>query len=122
MILCFSSNLINLHNYKHFNICNYVKFCESNTRSAASLKMIHHRSSSNIFHNSYFYRLPCLWNSLPPIDLTLSITTIKHKLTIFLWNHFTKHFNDNSVCSFHYHFPCSRCSNTAKPPLLYFPE
>ena len=46
-------------------------------------KMIHHRSSSNISLNSYFCRMPRLWNSLPPIDLTLPIPIIKHKLFIF---------------------------------------
>ena len=69
--------------FKHFNINDYIKFSESNTRSGTSSKMIHHRSSSNISHNSYFCRLPRLWNSLPPIDLTLPIPTIKHKLFIF---------------------------------------
>ena len=69
--------------FKHFNINDYIKFSESNTRSGTSSKMIHHRSSSNISNNSYFCRLPRLWNSLPPIDLTFPIPTIKHKLFIF---------------------------------------
>ena len=101
--------------FKHFNINDYIKFSESNTRSGTTSKMIHHRGSSNISHNSYFCRLPRLWNSLPPIDLTLPIPTIKHKLFIFLWNHFTKYLNENSVCT----YPCChcRCSGT-RPPLL----
>ena len=74
--------------FKHFNINDYIKFSESNTRSGTSSKMIHHRSSSNISHNSYFCRLPRLWNSLPPIDLTLPIPTIKHKLFIFFMEPF----------------------------------
>ena len=74
----------------YFNICYYIEICNSNTRSGTSTKMIRQRSSSNIFHNSYFCRLPQLWNSLPPIDLSLPTTTIKYKLLQFLWNHFTR--------------------------------
>ena len=101
--------------FKHFNINDYIKFSESNTRSGTSSKMIHHRSSSNISHNSYSCRLLRLWNSLPPIDLTLPIPIIKRMLFIFLWNHFTKYFNENSVCTYHYYCPCChcRCSGTS---------
>ena len=58
---------------------------------------------------SYFFCLPRLWNSLPIIDHTQSLTVIKQKLKNFLWNHFLANF-DNSLCCFHYPCPCSRCS------------
>ena len=38
---------------------------------------------TNAIMNSYFYRLPRLWNSLPVIDLSQSIEEIKSKLKIF---------------------------------------
>ena len=67
----------------HFNIHDYIEIRNSNTRSSTFTKMTHQRSSSNIFHNSYFCRLPRLWNSLPPIDLSSPTNTIKYKLLHF---------------------------------------
>ena len=107
-----------IKSYKSSSIHFNIKICISNTRSNTSTKMIHHRSSSNIFHNSYFCRLPRPWNSLPPIDLSLPITIIKYRLLQFLWNHFTENFIDNLPCTFHFYCPCSICSATARPPLF----
>ena len=38
--------------------------------------------------NSYFYRLPRLWNSLPIIDLSCSLAVIKFKLKAYFWDYF----------------------------------
>ena len=38
------------------------------------------------FH--YFHRIVPLWNSLPAIDLSMSIAKIKHKLKQYLWKYF----------------------------------
>ena len=55
-----------------FNILNYVNF---NTGSTTKL---HHKTShTNAAMNSYFVRIPRLWNSLPIIDLTQSLAVIK---------------------------------------------
>jgi len=101
----------------HFKIRDYINFSNPNTRSGASFKMTHIRSSSNSPHNSYFCRLQHLWNSLLQIDLILPISTIKLKLTSFLWNHFMENFVNNKIRTFHYYCPCSRCISNTRPPL-----
>ena len=100
---------------QHFNINDYMKFRISNTRSSTYHKLIHQRSSSNLSRHFYFCRLPRLWNSLPPIDLTLPVSTITSFLKQFLWSHFTKNFNDDNICTFHYLCPCYRCSGYPRP-------
>ena len=102
----------------HFNIKDYIKFSTSNTRFGSSDKMTHYRSSSSISQNFYFHRLPRLWNSLPHIDLSLPINTIKYKLHKFMWNHFTEQFDDSNVHSFHYLCPCCHCSTTPQPTMF----
>jgi len=52
-----------------FNILNYVDFSTGTTRSAGC-KLYHKTASTNSVMNSYFYRLPKLWNCLPIIDLS----------------------------------------------------
>ena len=84
-----------------FNISDHVCFNNSRTRSSSS-KLCHRNSDNVITAISYFYRIPRLWNALPIIDLSLSLPTIKHKLIIFLWNHFTNTFDTNSNCTLHF--------------------
>ena len=95
-----------------FKINDYIQFCSSFTRSFTGHKLKHHLSHSNNSKHFYFNRLPHLWNSLPPIDLDLTIETIKRQLTRFFWSHFVHHFNPSNVCTFHYLCPCSKCSST----------
>ena len=59
--------------FSHFNVKDYVTFCLGNTRSSTFSKLKHTISSSNTVGHFYFNRLPRLWNSLPPIDLKLSL-------------------------------------------------
>ena len=66
----------------NFDIFQHLQFNESRTRSS-NTKLCHKTSSNAISANSYFCRLPRLWNALPIIDLTLSISVIKHKLNCF---------------------------------------
>ena len=77
-----------------FDIFQHLQFNESGTRSS-NTKLRHKTSSNAISANFYFCRLPRLWNALPIIDLTLSISVIKHKLDCFLWNHFIENFDVN---------------------------
>ena len=63
-----------------FPVRNYIAFSSSNTRSGKSMKLVHQSSSSIITQHSYFKRTARLWNSLPPIDLSLSLHTIKTKI------------------------------------------
>ena len=55
------------------------------TRSSANSKIEHTRSSSYFSKHFYFNRLQRLWNSLPPVDLNLSISTIKRNLVGYLF-------------------------------------
>ena len=91
----------------YFNINDFI-FCSFvSTRSSSGFKLQHIGSSTTLTHNFYFFRLPRLWNSLPTIDISLSINTIKHKLQSFLWNYFINNFEDNNLCTLrlHYYFP-----------------
>ena len=64
---------------QRFNILNYIDFSISSTRSAGS-KLYRKTDSTNSTMNSYFYRLPKLWNCLPIIDLSWQLHEIKFKL------------------------------------------
>ena len=70
-----------------FNIFDHVKFTSGPTRSAG-LKLRHNIASTNSVMNSYFYRIPRLWNSIPITDLSYSLPNIKFKLKNYFWNHF----------------------------------
>ena len=89
----------------HFDISRFVTFCSGKTRSASCDVLVATNNSTRKF---YFNRL---WNSLPPIDMSQSMTTIKKKLYKHFWNHFTTNFDPDNVCSFHYLCPCAKCSS-----------
>ena len=100
----------------HFNILNYVAFSNSRTRSATAHKLRHNYSPNNKIRNSYFNRLPRLWNALPPINTELHLTTIKSTIYNYLWSHFTEHFNPNDSCTYHFLCPCYNCCNISPTP------
>ena len=91
-----------------FNIFQHLQYNKSGTRSS-NTKLSHKTSINAISANSYFCRLPRLWNALPIIDLTLSFSVIKHKLHCFLWNHFIENFDINNHCTYHFLCPCNHC-------------
>ena len=84
----------------HFNILQYVTFTTS---------MEHYLSKTNKERHFYFHRLPCLWNSIPVVNIQDSLKSIKRKLFLFLWSHFSRHFNPDIPCSYHFVCPCSSC-------------
>ena len=92
-----------------FNIFQYVTFNNSFTRSRDK-KLIHIASNNLVNSNSYFCRISRLWNALPVIDITSSLTAIKSKLLSFLWKYFLLNFSSNSNCSLHFLCPCNKCS------------
>ena len=96
-----------------FNILDYIEFNTGPTRSAKQ-KLKHKQANTNLVMNSYFYRLPRLWNSLPVIDLSCSLAVIKHKLKAYFWDHFIVNFESNISCTYNYHYlcPCCTCSKT----------
>ena len=87
----------------NFSIFSYVRFSEGSTRSSTHFKLKHSISKSNTTGHFYFNRL---WNSLPPINLDLSISTIKNNLLQVFWNHFSSR---SIPCSLHYLCPCAKC-------------
>ena len=92
-----------------FPLSSFVTFSSNSTRSSTHLKLQHTWSRSNSISHFYFNRLPRLWNSLPAIDLELSIPAIKKKVQLFLWDHFICSFESNNPCSFHFKCPCTKC-------------
>ena len=96
-----------------FNILDYIKFSDSCTRSSGARKMVHNLSINNSSRHFYYNRLPRLWNSLLPLDLTESTATIKRHLRDFLLNHFIDNFDSDNSCSFHYLCPCASCGFNA---------
>ena len=94
----------------HFNINNFVEFSYHKTRSATYCKLRHSICRYTSDRNFYFNRIPRLWNSLPSIDISLSISTIKTKLRHYFWDKFMTSFDCNITCSFHYLCPCTQCS------------
>ena len=101
-----------------FSVLSFIRFSRGTTRASSHLKMIHSLSRTNSASHFYFNRLPRLWNSLAPIDITLSLSAIKKQLRKIFWNHFLFHFNSSNPCSFHYLCPCSNVLVLVFPPLI----
>ena len=57
----------------HFNILNFVTFNCKITRAGSNFKLIHQSTINNLDKDSYFSRLPRLWNSFPSINPDSSI-------------------------------------------------
>ena len=90
----------------HFDISEYVQFVNHSTRAASTHKLSHLRINSSSYHTSYFNRIIRLWNSLPVIDLTLSLDTIKTQIINYLWTKFDTNFTSDSPYIFHLLCPC----------------
>ena len=96
----------------YFDISRYVSFSSGRTRLSSYLKLSHaSAATTNSSRNFYFNRLPRLWNSLPLLDINQWIPTIKTKLYLHLWSHFTANFDPDVICSYHYLCPCANCSS-----------
>ena len=97
------------HPTERFDILKYVTFPSESKRSSSKCTLAHTLSRKNRERHFYFHRLPCLWNSLPSIDLNQSVRSIKQQLKLFFWKHFVLHFNPDIPCTFHFVCPCNRC-------------
>ena len=64
-----------------FNIRNFITFSKCSTRSGKVQKMNLPQTSTTMQKHHYFNRLPKLWNSLPPIDLDLSVDVSNNDCT-----------------------------------------
>ena len=93
-----------------FPISKYITLSSHKTRQKTFFKLRHAKSSSNSMRQLYFNRFPRLWNSLPYIDLDLSVMSIKRKLFELFWQHFISNFDTDNVCTYHLVCPCVKCS------------
>ena len=108
-ILFFIKHLKHPSIYSHFDISQYVTFSRGSTRSASYNKFHHKYSANNLLRNSYFCRLPRIWNSLPPMDLNQPLTVLKSLIVKTLWDHFMINFNSENPCTYHFVCPCRNC-------------
>ena len=92
----------------------YTSFSINMTRSGSYRKLIQPLVKSNRDKQFYFNRLPYLWNSLPPIDLSLSFSCVRIKLIDIFWNSFLKRFNANNHCTYYFSCPCHSCFQQPK--------
>ena len=95
-----------------FMVENYVSFSSLPTRSGSTAKLVHRYSSTSLSRHSYFYRLVRIWNSLPPLDLSLSFSSLKLQIKQHFWNIFLSHFDPSIPCSYHSICPCNKCSHS----------
>ena len=98
--------------YLSFDIIQYLITSEVNTRSGRTKLQVYTASSS--FKHSFFNRFPL--NALPIIDSSLSMITIKNKLRSYLFSHFMNNFESNNICTFHFLYPCHKCSISPPTP------
>ena len=84
----------------HFQITNYISFNTGVTRSSSLNKLIHKCTRLNSDRHFYFNRIPRLWNALPPINLSLSLHTIK----MIICGQFSyRTLTLNNPCTFHFY-------------------
>ena len=77
-------------------------------------------SPTNLTQNFYFHHLTHLWNSLPAIDLTKPVKTIKQKSYIYMWKNFLQQFSDNNTHTYHYiSFNAMQCRHWQNLPMVF---
>ena len=59
-----------------FPVEDYISFTNAPTKSASTAKLTSNSSTTSLSCHTYFCRLVRIWNALPPIDLSLSYSTI----------------------------------------------
>ena len=94
---------------------NVYKCHESTTRCGSHNKLIHSSKTSSAARNTFFHRFPRLWNSLPPINLSSSITSLKRSIKSVFINKFHDVFNPDDSHTLHIVCPCSTCSCLSIP-------
>ena len=98
------------HPNNSFNIMSYIEFNLGSTRSSTNHKLKNITTpKTKIQRHMYFTRIVRLWNSLPPIDISLSYSTIIRSINKHFYQHFRTTFNYSNPCSWHYCCPCSKC-------------
>ena len=102
----------------NFDISKFLSFTVGNTRSAAQRKLKHVTVPNNKVRHFYFNRLPRLWNALPPVDLSLSVSTNRLMIYKFLWSHTESNFKSDDPCSYHFVCPCNKCTDIPHSPIF----
>ena len=99
------------------NLTQHIVFSSTNTRSATFLKLTSctRLRRTNLSRHFYFNRVCRLWNALPPIDLSLSLHTLKAKINQYLWSVFTDKFVTSIPCTYHFVCPCAKCTSSPLP-------
>ena len=82
-----------------FPVFNFVSFSCGNTRSSTFSKLTHRFRPYRSSQHTFFCRIVRLWNCLLPLDLSLSLPSIKLHLKRILWSHFLSHFDSSNPCS-----------------------
>ena len=86
----------------NFTLSDYISFIEGITRFSINGKI---KSSfagiprTNLTRHFYFNRIVRLRNSLPPLDLSLSLSSLKKQVYDFYWNYFIQHYDFLFTCS-----------------------
>ena len=96
----------------NFNIMDFftISSHSHSTRSVTCHKLVHRYTSSTVTGHSYFNRLPRLYNSLPPLNLNLSIQSLKRSILDIFIKNFSINFDPDNPHTFHYSCPCNNCS------------
>ena len=90
----------------------FISHTSTNTRSGHHRRLqYHYRCTSAARH--FYFRVVKLWNTLPPINITLSYTSIKHFLTDILWKRFLLNFDPTNPCTYQPICSCCHCLATA---------
>ena len=94
-----------------FDITTWFKFTSSSTRSSSSNKLSFNRPRNISSHHPFFEHFPRLWNALPNLDMSLSLSTLKKQIKQVFWNHFVSTFDPNNLCTYHFVCLCNSCTS-----------
>ena len=118
-ILFFVKSLKLISPKNSFNVTKYVSFSSNKTRSRSYRKLVQPLIKNNRDKQFYFNRLPFLWNSLSPIDISPSFETIKRKLKFIFWESFLNNIDQDNSCSYYFSCPCPSCFSRPKSRFNY---
>ena len=77
----------------NFNVSNFIVPASSRESSCLNLKPVNAQIPRlNSTRHYYFNRVIRIWNTLPPLDLELSLTTLKKQIHSTFWDYFTTNY------------------------------
>ena len=91
----------------------FISFTSTNTRSGHHCRLQYHYRRTSPARHFYFNRVVKLWNTLPPINIALSYTSIKRFIIDILWKRFLLNFDSTNACTYQVICPCCHCYTTA---------